>query len=145
MEAVAACESETGVGEADGMPRGSWVVKCSIVGVSDLIQAWHDSNNGWMGRESGLEIRHDASVGLTVARSHHQKQSDKQLLKLHVDHLCMHRVSSFQKKVVNSVQQKSSRRRRRRSVVCVCVCVCVRVCVSEFVCASACVCVYLDQ
>ena len=98
MQAVAACESDASVGHADGRARVSWMVKCSIVGFFDLIQAWHDSNNGWLRRESGLEIRHDSSVGLTVARSHHQKQSDKQLLKLHVDHLCMHRVISFQKK-----------------------------------------------
>ena len=88
MQAVAACESDASVGHADGRARVSWMVKCSIVGFFDLIQAWHDSNNG------RLEIRHDSSVGLTVARSHHQKQSDKRCLELHVDDLCMDRVSS---------------------------------------------------
>ena len=37
----------------------------------------------------------DSSVGLTAARSHQQKQSGKQWLELHVDRLCMHRVSTL--------------------------------------------------
>ena len=32
---------------------------------------------------------HDLSFGLTVARGHHQKQSDKHWLQLHVDRLCI--------------------------------------------------------
>ena len=42
-------------------------------------------------------MAYDSSVGLTAARSHHQKKSDKQRLELHVDHLCAVRVSTVKK------------------------------------------------
>ena len=48
-------------------------------------------------------MTHDSSVGLTAARSHRQKQSDKQWLELHVDHLCIHRVISAKKKKKTNV------------------------------------------
>ena len=64
-------------------------------GFSDWIQAGHGSNAG---RKCALDTGHDSSFGLTAARSHCQKQSDEQWLELHVDHLCMHRVSSVNNK-----------------------------------------------
>ena len=66
-------------------------------GFFDLIQAWHDLERR-LRRGSELETWHDSSVGLTAARSHRQKQIDKQRLKLHVDRLCAVRVSTVKNK-----------------------------------------------